>query len=86
MLLFGWPLFGGSLLRGLVGIIPDNSPDPLVPEPAVEVDSLPDLLIVVAIMSSVLSSVLVIRDTVKPPIWRGHCRGAAIWRGLLFRG
>ena len=58
----------------------------MVPEPAVEVDSLPDLVIVVAIMSSVLSSVLVIRDTVKPPIWRGHCREAAIWRGLLFRG
>ena len=63
-------LFGGVTLEGL---IPDNSPGPLVLEPAVEVDSssLTDLLIVVVIMYmfSVLSSVLIIRGAVKPPIW-----------------
>ena len=51
-------LFGGVTLEGLT---------------AVEVDSisLPDLLVVVVIMYmfSVLSSVLIIRDVVKPPIW-----------------
>ena len=82
-------LFGGVTLEGLI-------PGPLVLEPAVEVDSssLTDLLIVVVIMymSSVLSSVLIIRDAVKPPIWIEWTlyyiwrrvaikRLAAIWRG-----